>query len=82
MLSYGLPFVPHRLQAVALAQFSLYMVREMLGLGEAGLYQIATKFALPVGVIVNAVQEAWVPFKFQVHAQESEPTPFLAGLAL
>jgi O-antigen/teichoic acid export membrane protein len=80
MLSYGMPFVPHRLQAVALAQFSVYMVREMLGLGEAGIYGIATKFALPVGVIVNAIQEAWVPFKFQVHAQEAEPTPFFRSM--
>ena len=80
MSSYGLPFVPHRLQSVALAQFSVYMVREMLGLGEAGIYGMATRFALPVGVVVNAVQEAWVPFKFQLHAQEAEPTPFFRSM--
>src|SRR4051812_35801101 len=48
MLSYGLPFVPHHVQAVALALFGQYMVREMLGLGDAGLYNMATKFAMPV----------------------------------
>jgi O-antigen/teichoic acid export membrane protein len=80
MLRYGLPFVPHRLQAVALAQFSQYMVREMLGLGEAGIYSIAVKFALPVGVIVNAIQEAWVPFKFQMHAQEADSRPFFRSI--
>ena len=80
MLRYGLPFVPHRLQAVALAQFSQYTVREMLGLGEAGIYAIAVKFALPVGVIVNAIQEAWIPFKFQVHAQEVDARPFFRSI--
>jgi O-antigen/teichoic acid export membrane protein len=52
----------------------------MLGLGDAGIYAIATKFALPVGVIVNAVQEAWVPFKFQVHAQETDSQPFFRSI--
>jgi O-antigen/teichoic acid export membrane protein len=80
MISYGLPFVPHRLQAVALAQFSQYMVREMLGLGDAGIYSIATKFALPVGVTVNAIQEAWVPFKFQIHSQESDARPYFRSI--
>lgn len=80
MLSYGLPFVPHRFQAIALAQFSQYMVREMLGLNEAGIYAIATKFALPVGFAINAVQEAWIPFKFQMHAQEADSRPFFRSL--
>jgi O-antigen/teichoic acid export membrane protein len=80
MISYGLPFVPHRFQAVALAQFSQFMVNRMLGLDEAGIYAIAAKFALPVGVIVNAVQEAWIPFKFQMHAQEADSRPFFRSI--
>jgi O-antigen/teichoic acid export membrane protein len=80
MLSYGLPFLPHRLQAVALAQFGQYMVREMLGLDEAGIYNVAVKFALPVGLIVNAIQEAWVPYKFQMHAQEADARPIFRSM--
>jgi O-antigen/teichoic acid export membrane protein len=80
MLSYGLPFLPHRLQAVALAQFGQYMVREMLGLDQAGIYNLAVKFALPVGLIVNAIQEAWIPYKFQVHAQEADARPLFRSI--
>ena len=78
MLSYGLPLVPHRLQAIGLAQFSQIMVSKMLGLDEAGVYAIAAKLALPVGVVVNAIQEAWIPFKFQMHAEEADSRPCFA----
>ena len=80
MLSYGLPLVPHRLQAVALGQFSQFMVREMMGLDEAGIYGVAGRFALPVGLAVNVIQEAWIPYKFQVHSQESDPRPFFRSM--
>jgi O-antigen/teichoic acid export membrane protein len=80
MLSYGLPLVPHRLMSVAMAQFSVVMVNEMLGLGEAGIYSIATRFAMPVGLIVNAIQEAWQPYKFELHGQEADPAPFFSSL--
>ena len=80
MISYGLPFVPHRLQAIAMGSFSQYMVRQMLGLGEAGIFEIAAKFAMPVGLAVNAIQEAWIPFKFQMHAQEADARPFFRSI--
>jgi O-antigen/teichoic acid export membrane protein len=69
MASYGLPFVPHHLQAAGLELFGLYMVREMLGLGAAGVYGVATRFASPISFIVSAVQQSWVPYKFQIHAE-------------
>jgi len=76
MLSYGLPFVPHHLQAVALALFGQYMVREMLGFNEAGLFNIASKFAMPVVFVVTAVQNSWVAYKFQIHAEDEDPKAF------
>jgi len=76
MLSYGLPFVPHHLQAVALIVFGQYMVREMLGLDEAGIFNVATKFAVPVAFVVTAVQNSWAAYKFQIHAEDDDPQAF------
>jgi len=89
MVSYGLPFTPHQLQAVALDLFGIYVVREMLGLEAAGLYGIAARFAAPVSLVVSSVQASWVPYKFQIHAEDSKPKAFfqsalvyyVAGLA-
>jgi O-antigen/teichoic acid export membrane protein len=48
----------------------------MLGLSEAGLYNVATKFALPVAFVVSSVQTSWVAYKFQIAAEDDDPRPF------
>ncbi len=73
MASYGLPFVPHQLQGMTMEVIPSQAVGYMLGLAEAGVYGIAMKFAMPVTFIVNSVQAAWVPYKFQVHADDENP---------
>jgi O-antigen/teichoic acid export membrane protein len=80
MFQYGWPLVPHRLVSVGLTCYSQFYVREMLGLYEAGLFDMAARFALPIGLAVNAIQEAWSPYKFQVHAQEERPQTFFREL--
>jgi O-antigen/teichoic acid export membrane protein len=79
MATYGLPFVPHHVQAVALGLFGQYMVREMLGLAETGLYLVAARFALPVSFVVNAVQNSWTAYKFQIHAEDKDAKSFFAS---
>lgn len=80
MLRYGLPFVPHHLQAAGLEMFGIYVVRQMLGLDEAGLYNVAMRFALPVSFVVNAIQTSWVPYKFHIHAQDPDPQGFFRSV--
>ncbi len=89
MLSYGIPIVPHRVQAIGLAQFSQYLIAHKLGMEEAGVYNIAIKIVTPITFIIGAAQRAWVPFKFQLHAQEDSPqdvfrsmiTYYVAGIS-
>jgi hypothetical protein len=77
MLRYGLPFVPHHVQAVLLSDlFGKYVIRENLGLGDVGLYDVAAKFATPVLFVVTAVQTSWVAHKFQVHAEDEDSPSF------
>jgi O-antigen/teichoic acid export membrane protein len=76
MLRYGLPIVPHRLVSVGLMMYSQYCVREMLGLDKTGLFDMAARFALPLGLVINAIQEAWVPYKFHIHANDERPQEF------
>jgi O-antigen/teichoic acid export membrane protein len=77
MLRYGLPFVPHHVQAVLLSDlFGKYVIRANLGLGDVGLYDVAAKFATPVLFVVTAVQTSWVAHKFQVHAEDEDSPSF------
>jgi O-antigen/teichoic acid export membrane protein len=81
MLSYGLPFLPHRLQGVGFAQFGVYVISQMLGADEAGLYSITMRIVLPLTFAINAIQQAWVPFKFQIFAEDDDdPTLFFASI--
>ena len=80
MIAFGIPFTPHHLQAIGLAQFGQYMLYTMLGPGEAGIYSTAAKFAMPLTFTVNAIQSAWVPFKFQIHAEDPDPKAFFSSV--
>lgn len=76
MIDYGLPFLPSQLQHIALEMFGIYVVREMLGLEAAGLFGMASRFASPVSLVVNAVEASWIPYKFQIHANDPDPESF------
>lgn len=76
MLNYGLPFLPHRLQALGLAQFGVFIVAEMLSTQEAGIYSIALRLSMPMTFVIGAIQKAWVPYKFQIHAEDDNPALF------
>ena len=73
LLAYGVPFLPHRLITISSLFLGQYLMKSMAGLSETGLFSIAVKFVLPLTFIVNAVQTAWTPIKFQIHKQEEEP---------
>jgi len=74
MLYYGLPYVPARIQGFGMLYFGQYLVNNQLGLAEAGLYSIALKICMPFHLIIQAVQKAWVPLKFQIYSKEKNPT--------
>jgi O-antigen/teichoic acid export membrane protein len=79
MISYGFPIVPHHFLAAGLAQFSHYMVANILGLDEAGIYSIALRVSIPVSFVVGSIQQAWVPYKFEIHAQDESPAEFFSS---
>lgn len=81
MAAYGLPFVPHHLQAAFLYQFGTYMTGEMLSHSDGGLYGMAIRFALPAGFVVTAINSAWGPYKFQIHANDDNPAAFFRTAA-
>ncbi|HEX3724659.1 MAG TPA: lipopolysaccharide biosynthesis protein [Pirellulales bacterium] len=76
LAAYGLPMLPHQIQGMAMALLPQYSVGPLLGLGEAGLYDMATKLTLPIFLVVNSVQGAWLAYKFQIHAEDDDPATF------
>jgi O-antigen/teichoic acid export membrane protein len=72
MISYGLPFLPHRVMSMGMTQFGIYMISQMIGAQQVGLYSIAMRIIMPLQMVVNSVQQAWVPFKFQIFAEDDQ----------
>ncbi len=73
---FGLPAIPHQLLALGMTLVGQYWVGKMLGLGDAGIYATALKFAVPLTFAIGAVQNAWTPFKYQIHANDEDPAAF------
>jgi len=73
LLAYGLPQVPHKINATIIGLFTLFIINQKLGLVVSGLYLVARKFAKPLSLIVSVVQQAWSPYKFQIHREEKAP---------
>jgi len=71
MIRYGLPILPHRLQSVGTSFVGLLLIKHYLSLEDVGIYNVALKFAMPLTFVVDAIQRAWVPMKFQIFSEDS-----------
>ncbi len=80
LLHYGIPLVPHKIQSMVISLFTLFIINNKLGLVAAGLYAVAKKFAKPLQFVVTMVQQAWSPYKFQIHREESKPESLFRNL--
>jgi enterobacterial common antigen flippase len=76
MVVYGLPYLPHRLMSAGMMFLGDYIVRERLGLAEAGIYNVAARFAVPVTFLTGAFYQAWQPYKYKVFADDPDPKRF------
>lgn len=74
MLQYSVPYIPHRIQAQTMQWFSLFIVSQHMGITVAGIYSMINKFVKPINLIVESIQKAWVPYKFQIHKSTENPS--------
>lgn len=77
LINYGLPFLPHRLITYGSNFIGQYLIKEYIGLAEAGIYNIALRFAIPLMFFIGSVQSAWVPIKFQIHREEGNKSALI-----
>jgi O-antigen/teichoic acid export membrane protein len=73
LLGYSLPFVPYFLQAVIMSIIGQYIVKEYVGLEDAGFYSIAWRFVLPLALVLGAFNNSWAAFKFDIRFNDPDP---------
>jgi O-antigen/teichoic acid export membrane protein len=63
---FGLPTMPAEVSLYLLNFVDRLIIVRSLGLGEAGLYSLAVKFAQGVNVLVRGFQLAWPPLAYSI----------------
>ena len=66
MLRFGLPTMPAELSLYSLSFIDRILIVHLAGLGKAGLYSLAVKFAQGVQVLVRGFQLAWPPLAYSI----------------
>lgn len=61
---FNLPLIPHYLAGILLAQSDRIMIGNMIGKEEAGIYSVAASLQGVIGVVVNAINSALVPWLY------------------
>jgi O-antigen/teichoic acid export membrane protein len=73
LFKYGLPQIPHKIQAHIMSMFTAFIINQKLGIVASGLYAVSSKLAKPLSFIITIVQQSWLPFKFQIHKTDINP---------
>jgi O-antigen/teichoic acid export membrane protein len=86
LLRFGLPTMPAEVSLYLLNFVDRLIIVQVKGLGEAGLYSLAVKFAQAVNVVVRGFQLAWPPLAYSIRDDDEARrtyatviTLFLAG---
>jgi O-antigen/teichoic acid export membrane protein len=86
LLRFGLPTMPAEVSLYLLNFVDRLIIVQVKGLGEAGLYSLAVKFAQAVNVLVRGFQLAWPPLAYSIRDDDEARrtyatviTLFLAG---
>jgi O-antigen/teichoic acid export membrane protein len=64
-LRFGLPLLPHALAGIALAQADRFLIGQEVGLDEAGIYAVAMQLTMPVVIVADSFNRAYVPWLYR-----------------
>jgi O-antigen/teichoic acid export membrane protein len=76
LLNYSLPKIPHKVFTFIIASSTVLFINETLGLISAGIYFVAAKLAKPINLITSVIQQAWVPYRLEVHKMNNKSSLF------
>jgi O-antigen/teichoic acid export membrane protein len=64
-LHFGVPLVPHVAGFLLLGLCDRFLINAELGLGQAGIYMVAFQLASCMGLLFDAINNAFVPWLFE-----------------
>lgn len=64
-LRFGVPLIPHSLGLLLLASVDRFVITDQLGLASVGIYMVAVQVAAAIGLVLDAVNKAYVPWLYE-----------------
>lgn len=64
-LRFSLPLIPHSIGAVVISMSDRFIIKDLLGLKETGLYMLAYQFASVLSILTSAFNNAYIPWLFE-----------------
>lgn len=74
LLNFGLPLVPHTCAAFIIVYIDRYFIKSNLGLHQLGLYIAVSQIAAAGGLLVDAMNKAYVPWLYSRLALDNDST--------
>jgi O-antigen/teichoic acid export membrane protein len=78
LMRFGLPTMPAELSLYLLNLVDRIIIVRYAGLGEAGLYSLAVKFAQAINVLVRGFQLAWPPLAYSIRDDDEARRAYAA----
>jgi O-antigen/teichoic acid export membrane protein len=70
-IRFSLPLIPHSIGAVVISMTDRFIIKDLLGLQETGLYMLAYQFASVLSILTSAFNSAYIPWLFEKLNQNS-----------
>lgn len=74
LAAFGVPLIPHMLGAVLMVQTDRFLLTNIVGVGETGLYTVGFQLALVVDLVALSFNAAYTPWLFRKLTDADERT--------
>lgn len=65
ILAFGVPLIPHSAGLFLLSSVDRFIINDKLGLAEVGIYMVAVQLTAVMGLVFDAINNAYVPWLFE-----------------
>ncbi|MEN9479189.1 MAG: hypothetical protein RLZZ298_584 [Pseudomonadota bacterium] len=65
ILTFGTPLIPHSIGYFLLSSVDRFVISDKLGLAQVGIYMVAVQLASALGLVFDAINNAYVPWLFE-----------------
>jgi O-antigen/teichoic acid export membrane protein len=65
ILAFGVPLIPHAVGLFLLSSVDRVVINAKLGLAQAGVYMVAVQLVAAMGLVFDAINNAYVPWLFE-----------------